>query len=133
MKNTGLFFDYFIAEHGGEKLNTISEMILTKVGDIKYPIEQYMKKEDFLKGYVMFVFEIALVDFWGMNDTETEEYIKLMFGDSIISKVGVKKVKDIHKDAIQEIRVCFNDMGEKASKILEEEKWQIVYNKEECI
>ena len=122
MKNTGLFYEYFIAQHGEEKLNEISDMILAKVGDIKYPIEKFMKKEDFLKGYVMFVFEIALVDFWGMSEEETEKYVKLMLGDSIISKVGVKKVKDIHKDAIQEIQLCFNNIEIKNAEMSEDEK-----------
>ena len=122
MKNTGLFYEYFIAQHGEEKLNEISDMILAKVGDIKYPIEKYMKKEEFLKGYVMFVFEIALVDFWGMNNEETEKYLKLMLGDSIISQVGIKKIKDIHKDAIQEIQSCFNNIEVKNIEMTEDER-----------
>ena len=122
MKNIGLFYEYFIAQHGEEKLNEISEMILAKVGDIKYPIERFMKKEEFLKGYVMFVFEIALVDFWEMSEEETENYVKLMLGDSIISKVGVKKVKDIHKDAIEEIQTCFNNIEVRNVEMSEDER-----------
>lgn len=122
MKNTDLFYNYFIVQHGEEKFNKIRDMILAKVGEFKYPVEKYMSKEEFNKLYVMFVFEVALADFWGMTDDEISNYIKMMMGDSVISKVGAKKVKEIHADAIKEIHVCFQDLKEDRQYMSEDEK-----------
>lgn len=122
MKNTDLFYNYFIVQHGEEKFNKIRDMILAKVGEFKYPVEKYMSKEEFNKLYVMFVFEVALADFWGMTDDEISNYIKMIMGNSVISKVGAKKVKEIHADAIKEIHVCFQDLKEDREYMSEDEK-----------
>lgn len=122
MKNTDLFYDYFTVQHGEEKLSKIRKMILSKVGEFKYPVEKYMSKEEFDKLYVIFVFEIALADFWGMNDEEISKYIKSIIGDNVISKIGAKKVKEIHADAIREIHACFQDLQEDREYMSEEEK-----------
>ena len=122
MKNTDLFYDYFTVQHGEEKLSKIRKMILSKVGEFKYPVEKYMSKEEFNKLYVIFVFEIALADFWGMNDEEISKYIKTIIGDNVISKIGAKKVKEIHADAIKEIHVCFQDLQEDREYMSEDEK-----------
>ena len=45
-----------------------------------------------------------------------------MLGDSIISQVGIKKIKDIHKDAIQEIQSCFNNIEVKNIEMTEDER-----------
>ena len=100
----GPFYDYFIAKHGVTTFNKIKGMILSKIQEFKYPVEDYMTKKEFNKIYVIFVFEIALADYWGMNDIQIVKYIKLIMTNDIVSELSVKRVKIIHNDAIKLIQ-----------------------------
>lgn len=104
MNFIGPFYDYFINKHGLEAFNEIKDTILSKVKGFKFPIEDYISEEDFLKAYVIFVFEIAVTDYWGMKDEQIEKYIHATMSDNIASKLGIARAKKIHADAIKKIQ-----------------------------
>jgi len=104
MNSIGPFYDYFINKHGIKIFNEIADLILSKIKDFKYPVEKYLKKEDFLKAYVIFVFEIAVTDYWGMNNEQIERYIHSTISDNIASKLSIVRAKKIHADAIKLIQ-----------------------------
>lgn len=100
----GPFYDYFIAKHGVDTFNKIKDMILSKIQSFKYPVQEYMTEKEFNKVYVIFVFEIALANYWGMNDTQISKYIQLTMTNEMISELSVKKAKVVHANAIKLIQ-----------------------------
>ena len=104
MNFIGTFYDYFINKHGIEVFNEIKDLILSKVKGFKFPIEEHISKDDFLKAYVIFVFEIAVTDYWGMNDEQIERYIHSTMSDNIASKLSIARAKKVHADAIKVIQ-----------------------------
>ena len=117
MNFIGPFYDYFINKHGLEAFNEIKDTILSKVKGFKFPIEDYISEEDFLKAYVIFVFEIAVTDYWGMNDKQIERYIHSTMSDNIASKSSISRTKMIHADAIKLIQ---NYLKQTTDEVMEE-------------
>jgi len=104
MNFIGPFYDYFINKHGIEVFNEIKDLILSKVIGFRFPIEEHISKDEFLKAYVIFVFEIAVTDYWGMKDEQIEKYIHATMSDNIASKLSISRAKKIHADAIRKIQ-----------------------------
>lgn len=104
MNFIGPFYDYFIDKHGYKNFEKIKDMILSKIKDIKEPVKNYISIEDFYKVYVIFVFEVAVTDYWGFNDEQTLKYLKITMSKKEISKLSINRAKSIQKDAIDEIQ-----------------------------
>lgn len=104
MSFIGPFYDYFINKHGIEVFNEIQDLILSKVKGFIFPTKEHISKDEFLKAYVIFVFEIAVTDYWGMNDKQIEKYIHATMPDNIASKLSISRAKKIHADAIRKIQ-----------------------------
>lgn len=104
MNSIGPFYDYFIKKHGIEVFNEISNSILSKIKDIKQPIKKQIKREEFLKIYVIFIFEVAITDYWGMNNDEIKRYIKLTMGENVVNDFSITRAKKIHGNSIHLIQ-----------------------------
>ncbi len=100
----GPFYDYFIAKHGIDAFNEIKDMILSKIQSFRYQIKENMAEEEFYKVYIIYVFEIALADYWGMNDTQISKYVRSVMTNKTISKINVSRIKMIHFNAISLIQ-----------------------------
>jgi len=121
MSFIGPFYDYFINKHGIEVFNEIQDLILSKIKGFKFPIEEHISKDEFLKAYVIFVFEIAVTDYWGMNDEQIEKYIHATMSDNIASKLSIFRVKMVHRDAIKLIQRYLKQTSNEVMEELENE------------
>lgn len=100
----GTFYNYFIEKHGINSFNEIKDMILSKVDIPKDQLKRCTSKEDFSKKYTVYVFEIALTDYWGMNNKEIEKYVNLTIPDKDTLEISINRVKMMHSDAIKLIQ-----------------------------
>ncbi len=83
------FVNIFLEKHG----KTIYEQICTKIKNKA----QSNYNDEYLKN----VFLVALLAYWGMNDTQIANFLR----DNVnIDSINVTEIKNIHKDAINEIQ-----------------------------
>lgn len=88
------FYDFFIKKHGISTAKKLENMILSKVLKSNYATKQY----------IICVFEIALADFWGINENQISNYLRTVLKNKNISNIKIEFIKTVHADVIKIIQ-----------------------------
>ncbi len=80
------FSKYFLEKHGKTTYDEICNKIKSKAQD------------DYNSEYLDIILKIALLSYWGMSDIQISEFLK----DN--ANVNVAKIKEVHKETINEIQ-----------------------------
>lgn len=118
MEELEMFYTYFVNAHGVKVAENINLMIFSKVKSLKRQLGNYMSSEKFSKIYIMYIFDIAILDYFGLNNEEITEHLESVLSNKIVSEVSVKKTKKIHNDAIQQIKHCLKQTFIKFREVL---------------
>lgn len=83
------FVNLFLEKHG----KVIYEQICTKIKN--------EAPSNYNNEYLKNVFLVALISYWGMNDTQITKFLR---DNANIDKINVTEIKNTHKEPIKEIQ-----------------------------